>query len=114
MAINQVYMPEKQQSGLAKLGQIAQMAAPLFSIANPAIGAGMAFGGSMTQMAENQPRPQQVDTMSAMRRRQMSEAPDQSISEAIAALDSMNLPDDQYRRYKTPLYQAMQKQGGMS
>lgn len=114
MAINQVNIPQSN-SGLATFSKLAQVAGPLVGIANPAAGAVLTAGGMAGSMYSNNPPPQtqSLDTYGAMRRRQQQSNPEQGITDALAALDTMNLPDDQYRKYRAPLYQALQSQGSV-
>jgi len=122
MAIKDVNLPQNNNSGLSTLSGLSKGIGGFVSMIPPLapIGAGMVaagtIGGTIAEAnQQNQPSPNQpLDTYGAMRRRQQQDNPEQSITDAIAALDTMNLPDEKYRAYKAPLYQALQKQGGIA
>lgn len=112
MAINQVNIPQNESS-LSKMGRLASVAGPIAGLipGGQAAGAALSAVGSLSGLQSQQTsvQNQPLETYGAMRRRQQQSNPDQTIAEALSALDSLDLSDDEYRKYQAPLYQALQR-----
>lgn len=125
MAIKQVIIPQRPQSNssssdsifgsIGKAGQILGTVGALTG--NPilsGIGAAAATGSSLLDtpsQPEMRKEPRLVETRDMAMNRRMDmqkESPEQSLDYGIAAIESLNLPDDQKQRLLKPMLMAKQ------
>ena len=125
MAIQQVILPQRPQSrssssdsifgSIGKAGQILGTVGALSG--NPilsGIGAAATTGSNLLdtpKQPEIQKEPKLVETRDMAMNRRMNmqkESPDESLDYGIAAIENLNIPDDQKQRLLKPMLMAKQ------